>query len=103
MRCKCCPPLPQKEGIKEGRDDVGDIDGDGVGIVLHRFSSLYIGCKRAFHKSEVGITAFDGEGDVLFIDKELTDETGNGIGDVVDSTGTGIRVVEEVALGSHGS
>lgn len=44
MRRECCPSLPQKEGIKEGRGDVGGIDGDGVGIgvVLHGFSSLPI-------------------------------------------------------------
>ena len=104
MRCKCCPPLPQKEGIKKGRDDVGDIDGDGVGIgiVLHGFSSLYIGCKRAFHKSEVGITTFDGESDVLLVDEELVNETWDSIGNVVNGAGGGIGIFKEITLRGHG-
>lgn len=72
MRRECCPPLPQKEGTKEGSGDGSDVDGDGVGgdVVLHGFSSfLYIGCKRAFHESKVGITAFDGEGDTIISNK----------------------------------
>ena len=44
MRCKCCPPLPQKKGIKEGRGKGGGVNGDGVGfdIIFHGFSSLSI-------------------------------------------------------------
>ena len=55
-----------------------------------------------FHKSKVGITAFDGEGDTILINEELANEARDGVGDVVDSAGAGIGIVEEVALSGHG-
>lgn len=67
------------------------------------FSSfLYIGCESAFHESEVGITAFDGEGDTALVDEELADEARDDVGDVVDSAGASIGIGEVVALGGHG-
>lgn len=63
IRSKCCLSLPQKEGIKEGRGDGGEVDDDGVGVVLHWFSSfLHIGREHAFHGSKIFIACFNGDG-----------------------------------------
>lgn len=67
------------------------------------FSSfLYIGRESAFYESKVSITAFDGESDVVLVNEELADETRDGVSNVVNGTGTGVRIDEVVALGGHG-
>ena len=63
MRRKYCPSFPQKEGIKEGRGDVGGIDGDsvGFGVIFNREQGVpsFGGVFEKLYKVEIALSVED--------------------------------------------